>query len=57
MLSGLQPVECVLKHSDGSTDTLTLNHSMNNAQIEWFHAGSALNRMKEAQVWNDLIRF
>ena len=24
-----------------------LNHTMNEGQIEWFKAGSALNRMKE----------
>ncbi|KAK9500381.1 hypothetical protein O3M35_001658 [Rhynocoris fuscipes] len=49
-LSGLAPgkqVECVLKHADGKTDKIMLNHSMNEQQIQWFKAGSALNRMKE----------
>ncbi len=32
-----------IKHSDGSSDEITLNHTMNNAQIKWFKAGSALN--------------
>ena len=41
----LQPVRCVLKHSDGSTDEVQLNHTMNDAQISWFQAGSALNKM------------
>jgi aconitate hydratase len=30
-------------HSDGSTDTIELKHTMNNQQIGWFTAGSALN--------------
>jgi len=36
-------------HPDGSSDTITLNHTFNENQIEWFQAGSALNRMKELQ--------
>ncbi|BES98797.1 Aconitate hydratase [Nesidiocoris tenuis] len=40
-------VKCILKHKDGKSDTIHLNHSMNEQQIEWFKAGSALNRMKE----------
>ncbi|XP_018580347.1 probable aconitate hydratase, mitochondrial [Anoplophora glabripennis] len=42
-----KPVECVIKHADGSTDKILLNHSLNELQIGWFNAGSALNRMKE----------
>lgn len=42
-----KPVECIVKHSDGSTDKILLNHSLNDLQIGWFRAGSALNRMKE----------
>lgn len=45
----LQPLSAVVKHSDGSEDVLQLNHSFNETQIEWFKAGSALNRMKELQ--------
>ncbi|XP_015240241.1 PREDICTED: aconitate hydratase, mitochondrial-like [Cyprinodon variegatus] len=44
-----KPLTAVVKHSDGSQETLTLNHSFNQTQIEWFQAGSALNRMKEMQ--------
>ncbi len=40
-----KPVTCVVRHSDGSSETLLLNHSCNAAQIEWFKAGSALNLM------------
>ncbi|XP_024081269.1 probable aconitate hydratase, mitochondrial isoform X2 [Cimex lectularius] len=46
-LSPGKQVKCILKHADGSTDELMLNHSLNGQQIEWFQAGSALNRMKE----------
>ncbi len=35
----------VLRHKDGSTDTLKVNHTYNAGQIEWFKAGSALNLM------------
>merc|ERR1712071_424685 len=38
-----------LKHADGSTENIVLNHTFNANQIEWFKSGSALNRMKEIQ--------
>merc|ERR1711902_111965 len=41
------PVTATFKHSDGSQDDITLNHTFNEQQITWFKAGSALNRMKE----------
>uniref|UniRef100_A0A669C0L5 Aconitate hydratase, mitochondrial n=1 Tax=Oreochromis niloticus TaxID=8128 RepID=A0A669C0L5_ORENI len=44
-----KPLTAVLKHSDGTEETLQLNHSFNETQIQWFQAGSALNRMKEMQ--------
>ncbi|XP_034242657.1 probable aconitate hydratase, mitochondrial [Thrips palmi] len=42
-----KPLKCELKHPDGKTETISLNHTMNDLQITWFRAGSALNRMKE----------
>lgn len=42
-----RPVVATLKHTDGSTEDITLNHTFNEQQITWFKAGSALNRMKE----------
>ena len=36
-----------LVHSDGSTDIIKTNHTYNDAQIEWFKAGSALNLIKQ----------
>jgi len=42
-----KPLSCVLSHSDGTSDTISLDHTFNAQQIDWFKAGSALNRMKE----------
>lgn len=40
-----RPLTVVLRHADGTSDTILANHSYNAGQIEWFKAGSALNRM------------
>jgi len=40
-------LHCKLDHTDGSSDTIVLDHTFNAQQIDWFKAGSALNRMKE----------
>lgn len=42
-----KPLECRVKHADGSIETFKLQHTLNEGQIEWFKAGSALNRMRE----------
>ena len=34
-------------HADGTKDTVKLNHTYNQQQIEWFKAGSALNLIKK----------
>jgi aconitate hydratase len=44
-----QPVTMVISHSDGSTDTATLDHTLSDEQITWFKAGSALNAVRDAQ--------
>jgi aconitate hydratase len=36
-------VRCLVHQADGSTVELTATHTMNDEQIEWFKAGSALN--------------
>jgi len=41
-----KPVKCIIKHKDGTNDEISLNHSYNKSQIEWFKAGSALNVLK-----------
>ncbi len=37
------PLTLVFNHKDGSSDTITVNQSYNQQQIEWFKAGGALN--------------
>ena len=41
-----KPVEAVLHHSDGSEEKLQLRHTLNDEQIEWFRAGSALELLR-----------
>lgn len=38
-----QPVTCRIKHADGTSETLKLNHTFSASQLEWFRKGSALN--------------
>ncbi|CAO1310580.1 unnamed protein product [Diamesa serratosioi] len=42
-----KPLTAEIKHADGKSEKITLNHSFNDLQVTWFKAGSALNRMKE----------
>lgn len=48
-ITGLQsfapgtPLTLVLNHSDGSKEQISVNHTYNAQQIEWFKAGGALN--------------
>ena len=37
-------VECIIAHADGSNETLMLDHSFAESQLEWFRLGSALNQ-------------
>jgi len=38
-----QLLTIMVNHADGSSDQILCNHTYNEAQIEWFKAGSALN--------------
>lgn len=38
-----KPVRCVVRHADGTSEELLLNHSYSESQLEWFRVGSALN--------------
>ena len=40
-----KPLSLVLNHIDGKKETIIVNHTYNASQIEWFKAGSALNKM------------
>ena len=52
-LSGLssfapgKPLELIIHHAGGASETILLNHTYSDLQIKWFRAGSALNYMKE----------
>ncbi len=49
-LSRLAPdrdVQVTLHHEDGTTDLLTAAHTLNDDQVAWFKAGSALNILKQ----------
>jgi aconitate hydratase len=36
-------VRCIVRHADGTSETLMLQHSYGPSQVEWFKRGSALN--------------
>ncbi len=38
-------VECVIKHADGSQETVKLAHTLSEEHIHWFRSGSALNAL------------
>jgi aconitate hydratase len=40
-----KPLTLLIRHSDGTEETIQVNHTYNANQIEWFKAGSALNLM------------
>ncbi len=42
-----RPVEAVLEHEGGAAERIRLKHSLNQEQIEWFRAGSALNKLRD----------
>jgi aconitate hydratase len=43
-----RPVTCIVRHADGTAETLNLAHSFSTIQLEWFRAGSALNVLHAA---------
>ncbi|MDD2793633.1 MAG: aconitate hydratase, partial [Sediminibacterium sp.] len=42
-----KPLTIVLQHKDGSSDNISVNHTYNEQQIEWFKAGGALNIIRK----------
>ncbi len=42
-----KPLTVVLNHKDGSSHDITVNHTYNEQQIEWFKAGGALNVIRK----------
>lgn len=45
-----KPLTIELAHADGSSESITVNHTYNEQQIAWFRAGSALNLIKQQQA-------
>ncbi|HEV3351926.1 MAG TPA: aconitate hydratase [Acidimicrobiales bacterium] len=41
------PVRCRITHADGATVDFECTHTMSAEHIEWFHAGSALNLIRQ----------
>lgn len=41
------PLTVVANHKDGTKDEISVNHTYNQQQIEWFKAGSALNVIRK----------
>ncbi|HRO47202.1 aconitate hydratase [Agriterribacter sp.] len=42
-----KPLTLVLHHSNGTTDNITVNHTYNEQQIQWFKEGGALNVIRK----------
>ena len=42
-----KPLKVVLRHEDGTSDTIEASHTYNDMQIAWFRAGSALNTFRK----------
>jgi aconitate hydratase len=47
-----KPLTLEFVHADGSKDSILANHTYNQAQIDWFKAGSALNMIKAEAAAN-----
>ena len=48
--SPVKQLEVLVNHSDGSKDLISLNHTYNQSQIEWYDEGSALNLIKKENL-------
>jgi aconitate hydratase len=51
-VAGLAPgtaVTLTVRHTDGATVKVVCTHTLNPQEIAWFHAGSALNHLKQQQ--------
>jgi aconitate hydratase len=42
-----KPLAVVFHHTDGTSDIISVNHTYNEQQIEWFKAGGALNIIRK----------
>ncbi len=44
-----KPLQLLLHHADGTSESFQVNHSYSQVQIEWFKAGSALNLIRSTE--------
>jgi aconitate hydratase len=44
------PLTVIAHHKDGSSDSIVVNHTYNEQQIEWFKAGGALNVIRREAI-------
>jgi len=42
-----KPVECIISHTNETSEKIVLSHSFNDSQTEWFRAGSAMNVLRK----------
>jgi len=42
-----KPLTLVVNHADGTSDSISVNHTYNDQQIEWFKTGAALNIIRK----------
>ena len=42
-----KPLQIILHHQDGTSEEIIANHTLNQNQIDWFKAGSALNLIRK----------
>lgn len=47
------PLTMTFHHSDGTVDTISVNHTYNEQQIEWFKEGAALNIIRKQFASNN----
>jgi len=52
-LKPTKPVNCILHHVNGREEVISLLHSYNESQLEWFKAGSALNIIHSKEEASD----
>ena len=52
-LKPTKPVNCILHHVNGREEVISLLHSYNESQLEWFKAGSALNILHSKKEASD----
>ncbi len=48
-LDPIRTVNMLIEHADGTSEVVTLKHTLNLEHLAWFHAGSALNLIRKQE--------